>query len=69
MTEYQRWLKKVCKVARRQGWDVSRGKHTKFKSPDGKTVSCSLTPTNGYQVKFSVLRDLRRAGFNTQEIE
>ena len=65
MTDYQKWLKKVENEATRQGWEVSRnGKHKKFKSPAGRVVSCSLTPRNGYQVRFSVTRDLKKAGFD-----
>jgi hypothetical protein len=69
MTDYKKWLKEVVKEATRQGWEASRSrKHQKFRSPDGRVVTCSLTPTNGYQVRFSVTRDLRRAGFNVDPI-
>lgn len=69
MTDYKRWLKKVFKEAERQGWEVTRGKHPKLRSPAGRIVTCSLTPTNGFQVRFSVTRDLRRAGFDVTEIQ
>lgn len=70
MTDYQRWMKKVFKEAARQGWDASdAGKHIKFKSPDGaRIVSCSKSPTNGFQVRLSVVRDLRRAGFDVAHV-
>ena len=62
MSDYQRWLKWAIRTARRQGWEVSRNGHVKFKSPEGQVVCASSSPRNGGQVRFNVERDLKRAG-------
>jgi len=62
MSDYQRWLKRIVREAKRQGWEVFLNGHVKFRGPEGQTVCCSWSPRNGFQVQHSVRRDLQRAG-------
>jgi hypothetical protein len=61
MTDYQRWLKQVRRQAEAKGWQVTLNGHVKFRSPEGRTVTCSASPRDP-QTIYNVRRDLRRAG-------
>jgi predicted RNA binding protein YcfA (HicA-like mRNA interferase family) len=61
MTDYQRWINRVIKFCESLGWTVHQNGHIKFKSPDGKMVSCSLSPRTSSAI-HAVRRDFKRAG-------
>lgn len=54
------------RAAEKQGWTIetSRGGHLKWKSPNGKTIFSSATPSDKRAVN-NHLSLLRRAGFAT----
>ena len=60
--EYKRFMNDLVRTARKQGWTATKGKHMKFRGPEGQMVSCSLTPTSSYFTPKNILGDLRRAG-------
>jgi hypothetical protein len=61
MTDYQKNLKQLIRVAKKQGWTVSRNGHVKFRGPEGQVVFCSASPRCS-RASINVTKDLQRAG-------
>lgn len=59
-------MKEVIKAAERSGWTVQINGHYKFKSPEGKVVCCSYSPSCP-RTFWNVLRDLKRIGFPAED--
>jgi predicted RNA binding protein YcfA (HicA-like mRNA interferase family) len=62
MSDYQRWIRQVAKVAEKAGWTVLQNGHFKFRSPDGKVVVASFSPKSSERTILNVRRDLKLAG-------
>lgn len=63
VSDYQKRLKRVIRLAKSQGWTVTKNGHVKFKGPDGQVVCCSWSPRCPY-VFNKLCKELRLAGLD-----
>jgi predicted RNA binding protein YcfA (HicA-like mRNA interferase family) len=62
MARRHKELNAAARAARRAGWSITnRHGHEYWRSPDGKRVTVSSSPSDGNAYK-NALRDLRKAG-------
>ena len=62
MSDYKRWIRDMMKVAERAGWIVKTNGHIKFRSPDGQTIVCSVSPRNPTGAMLCARRLFKIAG-------
>lgn len=53
-------IKRIVRKLLANGWTKEQGKHNKLRSPEGKLVSYSMSPSDG-NAHRAFLRDIRRA--------